>query len=111
MFYLCSAELANPRALAGCIMEYGVKDMDIGGKKKGKDEGGEREPGRCALFIKKRGRYCKLPVAKGREYCGEHLTFDLELSGASSHKKRIPCPLDPHQYALLLCKVSVCVNL
>lgn len=56
----------------------------------------ERVPGRCALFIKKRGRYCRLFVAKGSEYCGEHLTFDPGL-GASSEQRRIPCPLDPKQ--------------
>ena len=56
----------------------------------------EREVGRCGLFINKRGRYCKLPVARGSKYCGEHLTFDPE-QGATSQRRRIPCPLDPHQ--------------
>ena len=73
--------------------------MDEGSQKEGKKEAEreERASGRCALFIRKRGRYCRMPVTKGREYCGEHLTYDLEL-GASSVKRRIPCPLDPHQY-------------
>ena len=62
----------------------------------------EREPGRCALFIQKRGRYCRLAVARGSKYCGEHLNFDPDQShglSATSERRRIPCPLDPHQYA------------
>lgn len=62
----------------------------------------ERGPGRCALFIQKRGRYCRLAVAKGSKYCGEHLNFDPELgvSSTTPQRRRILCPLDPHQYCV-----------
>jgi tRNA:m4X modification enzyme len=57
----------------------------------------ERVPGRCALFIQKRGRYCRLAVARGSNYCGEHLNFDPESRVSSTaSQRRIPCPLDPH---------------
>ena len=72
-------------------------------KQKKKEQGKERESGKCALFIQKRGRYCRLSVARGSKYCGEHLNFDPELGAATStsspQRRRIPCPLDPHQYA------------
>ena len=59
----------------------------------------EREPGRCAVFVEKRGRYCRLAVARGSMYCGEHLNLDPTMGevGTSPQRKRIPCPLDPHQ--------------
>lgn len=80
--------------------------MDPRSLKKGskrKDEK-EREPARCALFIQKRGRYCRLAVAKGSKYCGEHLNFDPEfgVSSTKPERRRIPCPLDPHQY---ICRI------
>ena len=57
----------------------------------------EREPGKCSLYIAKRGRYCRLSVARGSKYCGEHLNFDPDIGASSTQRKRIPCPLDPHQ--------------
>lgn len=45
-------------------------------------------PGRCGLFLEKKKRFCKMIVARGKVFCGEHATME----GSSS---RIPCPLDP----------------
>lgn len=29
-------------------------------------------PGRCAFFVAKKKRYCKMVVGKGKKFCGEH---------------------------------------
>lgn len=51
------------------------------------------QPGCCALFLPKKGRYCHFAVVEGHGYCGHHLqTRDSEQG---TRKKRIPCPLDP----------------
>ncbi|KAG8132692.1 hypothetical protein E2320_010537 [Naja naja] len=47
-------------------------------------------PGRCAYFVERKKRFCKMVPAQGRHFCGEHSAEEEE------HKrKRIPCPLDP----------------
>uniref|UniRef100_A0A1A8JFW3 tRNA:m(4)X modification enzyme TRM13 n=2 Tax=Nothobranchius kuhntae TaxID=321403 RepID=A0A1A8JFW3_NOTKU len=48
------------------------------------------EPTRCVFFLQKKKRFCKMIVAKGRRFCGEHATME---EGGSS--RRITCPLDP----------------
>ena len=84
------------------LLDYGGGEGE-GRKDKKKERQSKKEeemvPGRCALFIQKRGRYCRLAVARGSRYCGEHLNFDPEVgvSSTSSQRRRIPCPLDPHQ--------------
>ncbi|KAK7126752.1 hypothetical protein R3I94_018064 [Phoxinus phoxinus] len=47
-------------------------------------------PGRCAFYVVKKKRYCKMIVGSGKTFCGEHAN-----AGEESEKKRIPCPLDP----------------
>ncbi|XP_026786304.3 tRNA:m(4)X modification enzyme TRM13 homolog [Pangasianodon hypophthalmus] len=47
-------------------------------------------PGRCAFYVAKKKRYCKMVVGNGKKFCGEHGNAD-----ADSERKRIPCPLDP----------------
>nr|XP_055074571.1 tRNA:m(4)X modification enzyme TRM13 homolog isoform X1 [Misgurnus anguillicaudatus] len=47
-------------------------------------------PGRCAFYVTKKKRYCKMIVGKGKTLCGEHAN-----AGEETEKKRIPCPLDP----------------
>uniref|UniRef100_A0A9J8BVU5 tRNA:m(4)X modification enzyme TRM13 n=1 Tax=Cyprinus carpio carpio TaxID=630221 RepID=A0A9J8BVU5_CYPCA len=47
-------------------------------------------PGRCAFYVVKKKRYCKMIVGSGKTFCGEHAN-----AGEESDKKRIPCPLDP----------------
>ncbi|KAI5609845.1 tRNA:m(4)X modification enzyme TRM13-like [Silurus asotus] len=47
-------------------------------------------PGRCAFYVAKKKRYCKMVVGKGKRFCGEHGNVDSD-----SDRKRIPCPLDP----------------
>ncbi|XP_051549825.1 tRNA:m(4)X modification enzyme TRM13 homolog isoform X1 [Myxocyprinus asiaticus] len=47
-------------------------------------------PGRCAFYVVKKKRYCKMIVGNGKTFCGEHAN-----AGEDSEKKRIPCPLDP----------------
>uniref|UniRef100_UPI0037E7D6E9 tRNA:m(4)X modification enzyme TRM13 homolog n=1 Tax=Semicossyphus pulcher TaxID=241346 RepID=UPI0037E7D6E9 len=46
-------------------------------------------PGRCGFFVEKKKRFCKMIVARGKAFCGEHAT--LEEGGS----RRIVCPLDP----------------
>ncbi|XP_034386050.1 tRNA:m(4)X modification enzyme TRM13 homolog isoform X2 [Cyclopterus lumpus] len=45
-------------------------------------------PGRCGFFLEKKKRFCKMIVARGKVFCGEHAAME---EGSS----RIPCPLDP----------------
>ncbi|KAF1385192.1 hypothetical protein PFLUV_G00105170 [Perca fluviatilis] len=47
-------------------------------------------PGRCGFFVEKKKRFCKMIVARGKVFCGEHATQE---EGGSS--RRIACPLDP----------------
>ncbi|KAG7218875.1 hypothetical protein INR49_019461 [Caranx melampygus] len=32
-------------------------------------------PGRCAFFVEKKNRYCKMVVGRGKTFCGEHATM------------------------------------
>ncbi|XP_061894332.1 tRNA:m(4)X modification enzyme TRM13 homolog [Entelurus aequoreus] len=48
------------------------------------------ESGKCGFFVEKKKRFCKMVVAKGKRFCGEHATME---EGGSS--RRILCPLDP----------------
>ncbi|XP_067452114.1 tRNA:m(4)X modification enzyme TRM13 homolog [Thunnus thynnus] len=48
-------------------------------------------PGRCAFFVEKKKRFCKMIVGKGKTFCGEHATMEE----GSSSSRRIVCPLDP----------------
>ncbi|CAL1591802.1 unnamed protein product [Knipowitschia caucasica] len=48
------------------------------------------EPQRCAFFVLRKKRSCKMIVGKGKRFCGEHAAME-EGSGS----RRIVCPLDP----------------
>ncbi|NXS07660.1 TRM13 enzyme, partial [Neodrepanis coruscans] len=48
------------------------------------------EPGRCAHFVQRKGRFCRMVPAPGRRFCGEHGQQEEQ-----NDRKRIPCPLDP----------------
>ncbi|XP_059677833.1 tRNA:m(4)X modification enzyme TRM13 homolog [Gavia stellata] len=52
--------------------------------------GGSLVPGRCAYFVERKKRFCKMIPAPGRRFCGEHGQQEVE-----NDRKRIPCPLDP----------------
>ncbi|NXI55970.1 TRM13 enzyme, partial [Chloroceryle aenea] len=47
-------------------------------------------PGRCAYFVERKKRFCKMIPAAGKRFCGEHGQQEKE-----NDRKRIPCPLDP----------------
>ncbi|KAJ0065585.1 hypothetical protein NL108_013493 [Boleophthalmus pectinirostris] len=47
-------------------------------------------PGRCAFFVERKKRFCKMIVGRGKRFCGEHAAME---EGAGS--RRIVCPLDP----------------
>ncbi|NXN11810.1 TRM13 enzyme, partial [Indicator maculatus] len=47
-------------------------------------------PGRCAYFVQRKNRFCKMIPAPGKRFCGEHGQQEKE-----NDRKRIPCPLDP----------------
>ncbi|XP_010561906.1 PREDICTED: tRNA:m(4)X modification enzyme TRM13 homolog isoform X1 [Haliaeetus leucocephalus] len=51
---------------------------------------GSPVPGRCAYFVERKKRFCKMTPAPGRRFCGEHGQQEEE-----NDRKRIPCPLDP----------------
>ncbi|XP_077784561.1 tRNA:m(4)X modification enzyme TRM13 homolog isoform X4 [Podarcis muralis] len=48
------------------------------------------QPGRCAYFVARKRRFCKMVPARGKRFCGEHGGREEE-----NGRKRIPCPLDP----------------
>ncbi|XP_075689461.1 tRNA:m(4)X modification enzyme TRM13 homolog isoform X2 [Rhinoderma darwinii] len=48
-------------------------------------------PGRCSHFVQRKKRYCKMIVALGKKFCGEH----AESGEEQNSRKRILCPLDP----------------
>ncbi|KAM9543985.1 tRNA:m(4)X modification enzyme TRM13 homolog [Guaruba guarouba] len=48
------------------------------------------EPGRCAFFVPRKRRFCRMAPAAGRRFCGEHGQHEEE-----NGRRRIPCPLDP----------------
>lgn len=57
--------------------------------------------GACQHFVTRKKRFCKMTVARGRDYCGEHLpaappaAHEDSYIPADKRAKRIPCPLDP----------------
>ncbi|XP_058664089.1 tRNA:m(4)X modification enzyme TRM13 homolog isoform X1 [Ammospiza nelsoni] len=50
----------------------------------------EPQPGRCAHFVLRKKRFCRMIPAPGRRFCGEHGHEEEQ-----NDRKRIPCPLDP----------------
>nr|XP_054494622.1 tRNA:m(4)X modification enzyme TRM13 homolog isoform X2 [Agelaius phoeniceus] len=48
------------------------------------------QPGRCAHFVLRKKRFCRMIPAPGRRFCGEHGHEEEQ-----NDRKRIPCPLDP----------------
>uniref|UniRef100_A0A8C3DK75 tRNA:m(4)X modification enzyme TRM13 n=1 Tax=Corvus moneduloides TaxID=1196302 RepID=A0A8C3DK75_CORMO len=50
----------------------------------------EPQPGRCAYFVLRKRRFCRMIPAPGRRFCGEHGHQEEQ-----NDRKRIPCPLDP----------------
>ncbi|XP_038000785.1 tRNA:m(4)X modification enzyme TRM13 homolog isoform X2 [Motacilla alba alba] len=48
------------------------------------------EPGRCAHFVLRKKRFCRMIPAPGKRFCGEHGHEEEQ-----NDRKRIPCPLDP----------------
>ena len=58
----------------------------------------EQKPISCKHFVTRKKRYCKMTVAKGQEYCGEHLKIVDQPENESEEANktnRIKCPLDP----------------
>nr|XP_013224448.1 tRNA:m(4)X modification enzyme TRM13 homolog [Columba livia] len=51
---------------------------------------GSPVPGRCAYFVERKKRFCRMIPAPGRRFCGEHGQRE-----EGNDRKRIPCPLDP----------------
>lgn len=55
----------------------------------------------CKHFVKRKKRFCRIPVSKHDEYCGEHIpvtdpsTINLDATENGKSIDRIPCPLDP----------------
>nr|KAF6414668.1 tRNA methyltransferase 13-like protein [Molossus molossus] len=47
--------------------------------------------GRCGYYVAKKKRFCRMVVAAGKRFCGEHAGAAEEENA----RKRILCPLDP----------------
>lgn len=52
--------------------------------------GGSPGPGRCAYFVERKKRFCKMVPAAGRRFCGEH--GQQEVPGLSGRNSRRPSP-------------------
>eukprot|EP00058_Branchiostoma_floridae_P020508 XP_002605998.1 hypothetical protein BRAFLDRAFT_285163 [Branchiostoma floridae] len=50
---------------------------------------------RCAFFLKRKQRFCKLIPGPGKKFCGEHANFAPE-DETGAGRKRVNCPLDPN---------------
>ncbi|XP_078656969.1 tRNA:m(4)X modification enzyme TRM13 homolog [Branchiostoma floridae x Branchiostoma belcheri] len=50
---------------------------------------------RCAFFLKRKQRFCKLVPGPGKKFCGEHANFASENEIVAG-RKRVNCPLDPN---------------
>lgn len=49
----------------------------------------------CLHWVHRKKRFCKMTLAKGKDYCGEHEPAVAEVNGdATKEQDRIPCPLD-----------------
>ncbi|XP_075148649.1 tRNA:m(4)X modification enzyme TRM13 homolog [Haematobia irritans] len=49
----------------------------------------------CSHWVKRKKRFCKMTVAKGKDYCGEHApAINVEDGKSPEDQDRIPCPLD-----------------
>ncbi|XP_058159106.1 tRNA:m(4)X modification enzyme TRM13 homolog isoform X1 [Dasypus novemcinctus] len=50
---------------------------------------------RCGYYVEKKKRFCRMVVAAGKRFCGEHAgTAETDAEGENA-RKRILCPLDP----------------
>lgn len=45
-------------------------------------------------FVKRKTRFCRMTVAEGKNYCGEH---QQNVDDSDTDDRRIECPLDPTQ--------------
>ncbi|KAM5293496.1 tRNA:m(4)X modification enzyme TRM13 homolog isoform 2-T2 [Glossophaga mutica] len=52
---------------------------------------GSKAEGRCGYYVAKKKRFCRMVVAAGKRFCGEHAGAAEEENA----RKRILCPLDP----------------
>lgn len=52
------------------------------------------EESTCKHFVTRKKRFCKMTVAKGKSYCGEHEPQKQETTEVLIESDRIPCPLD-----------------
>lgn len=59
------------------------------------------DPKGCHHFVERKKRWCRMSVAKGHTYCGEHSGDKAINESASANPEsgavvpRVPCPLDP----------------
>ncbi|XP_037008939.2 tRNA:m(4)X modification enzyme TRM13 homolog [Artibeus jamaicensis] len=52
---------------------------------------GSQAEGQCGYYVAKKKRFCRMAVAAGKRFCGEH----AGAAEGESARKRILCPLDP----------------
>lgn len=54
-------------------------------------------PEGCQAFVERKKRWCRMSVASGNRFCGEHSRekAGVDDQNPNSVIKRIPCPLDP----------------
>ncbi|XP_010587805.1 tRNA:m(4)X modification enzyme TRM13 homolog isoform X2 [Loxodonta africana] len=51
--------------------------------------------GRCGYYVEKKKRFCRMVVAAGKRFCGEHAGVAETDAEEENARKRILCPLDP----------------
>lgn len=58
----------------------------------------------CSFFVRRKQRFCRMPVSIGKVFCGEHAAAGDNLDGfrqrtaqgpGPAGAERIPCPMDP----------------
>lgn len=52
-------------------------------------------PGGCQQYVERKKRWCRMSVARGNQYCGEHSRERAAEDDAEVTVLRVPCPLDP----------------
>lgn len=77
----------RPATRAGCGGKEMAEREAAGG---GSGSGAGPLPGRCAFFVQRKRRFCKMVPAPGRRFCGEHGRQEVPRAGARGGAARAP---------------------
>lgn len=85
-------------AMAGQRPGQGQEQGQGPGPGPGQEQEPQPEPGRCAYFVQRKRRFCRMVPAAGRRFCGEHGQEEVrDPSPAGGREGGLgPAPLWPH---------------